>query len=64
MTHDQLLRRIWGPRKQGDLRALRTHLRRLRRKLGEGASNPTYFFTEQRVGYRMANGDTPATVEG
>ena len=64
LTHDQLLRRVWGPRKQGDLRALRTHLRRLRRKLGEDASNATYFFAEPRVGYRMAKGDTQAAVEG
>lgn len=39
---------------QTDLRALRTHLRRLRQKLGEKASNPTYFLAEPRVGYRMA----------
>ena len=32
-------------------------LRRLRRKLGEDASNPTYFFAEPRVGYRMAKGE-------
>ena len=57
LTHDQLLRRIWGPKKPEDLRALRTHLRRLRRKLGEDASNPTYFFAEPRVGYRMAKGE-------
>ncbi len=58
LTHDQLLRRVWGPNRPGDLRALRTHLRRLRRKLGEDASDPTYFFSEPRVGYRMAKGDS------
>ena len=57
LTHDQLLRRAWGPTKHGDLRALRAHLRRLRRKLGEDGSNPTYFFAEPRVGYRMAKGE-------
>ncbi len=57
LTHDQLLRRVWGPGKPSDLRALRTHLRRLRRKLGEDASNPTYFFAEPRVGYRMAKSE-------
>ena len=57
LTHDQLLRRVWGPRKPSDLRALRTHLRRLRRKLGEDASDPTYFFAEPRVGYRMAKNE-------
>ena len=60
LTHDELLRRIWGPtNRPGDLRALRTHLRRLRSKLGEDASNPTYFFAEPRVGYRMARSEGP-----
>ena len=57
LTHDQLLRRAWDPKRQGDLRALRAHLRRLRRKLGEDGSNPKYFFAEPRVGYRMAKGE-------
>ena len=57
VTHDQLLRRAWSPKKQGGLRALRAHLRRLRRKLGEDGSNPTYFFAEPRVGYRMVKGE-------
>ena len=57
VTHDELLRRIWGPKRPDDLRALRTHLRRLRQKLGEDGSNPTYFFAEPRVGYRMAKGE-------
>ena len=57
VTHDQLLRRAWSPKKPGDRRALRAHLMRLRRKLGEDGSNPTYFFAEPRVGYRMAKGE-------
>ena len=57
LTHDELLRRIWGAKRPADLRALRTHLRRLRSKLGENADNPTYFFAEPRVGYRMAKGE-------
>ena len=53
VTHDQLLRRIWGGGKRGNVRSLRTLLRRLRRKLGEDASDPMYIFSEPRVGYRM-----------
>ena len=44
-------------KESGDLRTLRTHLRRLRSKLGEDTSNPTCFFAEPRVGYRMAKGE-------
>ncbi len=54
LTHDQLLRRGWGPDHPDDSRLLRSFLKKLRRKLGDDADNPTYIFTEPRVGYRMA----------
>ena len=54
VTHDQLLRRVWAPHKSPDIRTLRTHIRRLRRKLGDDGSNPKYIFAEARVGYRIA----------
>ena len=38
---------------------VRAMVRRLRRKLGEHADDPTYIFAEPRVGYRMAG--TPPT---
>ena len=60
LTHDQLLRRVWGAGKRGTVQTLRTHLRRLRKKLGEDAGAPTYIFSEPRVGYRMAPGEVPA----
>ena len=41
---------------------MRTAISGLRRKLGDDAKDPTYFFTELRVGYRMAKGE--ATREG
>ena len=53
VTHDQLLRRLWGPTHSGDMRLLRTLVRRLRRKLADDATSPTYLFAEPRVGYRM-----------
>ena len=64
VTHDELLRRIWGPKRPDDLRALRTHLRRIRSKIGEDASNPTYFFAEPRVGYRMPRSEGQEEREG
>ena len=63
LTHDELLRRLWGAKRPDDLGALRTHLKRLRSKLGEDASNPTYFFAEPRVGYRMAKGEEQGEKE-
>ena len=54
VTHDQILRRVWDPNKSPDIQTLRTHIRRLRRKLGDDGSNPKYVFSEPRVGYRIA----------
>ena len=59
VLHDHLLKHVWGPRKSGGMRTLRTHLVRLRRKLGEDASSPRYIFVEPRVGYRMPKGEMP-----
>ncbi|MCY4663741.1 MAG: response regulator transcription factor [Acidimicrobiaceae bacterium] len=66
VPHERLLRRVWSPAKPGNVRALRTLLMGLRRKLGDDAANPTYIFAEPRVGYRMpagetANGEPPTT---
>ena len=57
LTHDQLLRRGWGSDYPNDSRLLRSFLKKLRRKLGDDADNPTYIFTEPRVGYRMAKSE-------
>ena len=53
LTHDQLLERVWGAKSSGDSQVLRAFVKALRRKLGDDAKNPTYVFTEHRVGYRM-----------
>ena len=58
LTYDGL-RRVWGQTRTGAARVIRTHLMRLRRKLGEDASSPKYIFTAPRVGCRMAKGETP-----
>ena len=54
LTHDQLRRRVWHPGEPGDIRSLRTLMKRLREKLNDDAVNPTYIFLEPHVGYRMA----------
>ena len=59
LTHDQLLRRVWGLTNTGDVRVIRTLVRRLRRKLDDDARSPTYIFAERRVGYRMPKGQEP-----
>ena len=65
LTYDRLLRRVWGLRRSGDSRRVRTAAKQLRRKLGDDANNPTYILNEPRVGYRMAEGEgeTPGREE-
>ena len=58
LTYEHLLRQVWGMEPEGDVRPMRTVISSLRRKLGDDADNPEYIFTEPRVGYRMAGGET------
>ena len=57
LTHQHLLQRVWGKTDAETPRTIRTHLMRLRRKLGEDADDPKYIFAEPRVGYRMERPD-------
>ena len=59
LTHDTLLRRVWGGRGHGDPKRVRAIVKRLRRKLGDDAANPAYIFNERGVGYRMARPGEP-----
>ena len=54
LTQERLLRQIWGFEYSGNPRLLQAFVKTLRRKLGDDARSPTYIFTENRVGYRMA----------
>ena len=49
LKHEDLLRRVWRSRNKGDARVVHTFVRRLRRKLGDDASDPAYILTEPRV---------------
>ena len=53
VTYDTLLRRVWSGRESGDLDLVRNFIKKLRAKLGEKASKPTWIFNERGIGYRM-----------
>ena len=57
LTYEHLLRRVWDTDGDADVRPMRTSVSAIRRKLGDAADNPTYIFTELRVGYRMPLGE-------
>jgi len=52
LTHQWLLRRVWGVGYGQESHYLRVYVRALRRKLGDSASDPRYINTEPGVGYR------------
>ena len=52
-TRDQLLDQVWGKGYQGDARTVDLHIRRLRTKVEEDASDPHLIETVWGVGYRM-----------
>ena len=64
LTHEHLLQRVWGPDKGEDSGPVRNIVKRLRRKLGDDASNPVYIFAEPRVGYRMEQGEGQEQEDG
>ena len=57
LTYDALLRQVWSGRSHANPKPVRAYVKRLRRKLGDDSSWPTYIITERRVGYRMARRD-------
>ena len=63
LSYEHLMQRVWGQTKPGTPRVIRTHLMRLRRKLGEDGDNPKYIFAEPRVGYRMERPDARTGAE-
>ena len=52
LTHQWLLRRVWGQGYGTETTYLRTYIRALRKKLGDDASSPVLIVTEPGVGYR------------
>ena len=53
LTRDFLLEKVWGYEYGGDTRTVDVHVRRLRQKIEEDDSRPTYIQTVHGVGYRF-----------
>ncbi|MDE2368022.1 MAG: response regulator [Burkholderiales bacterium] len=53
ITHQQLLKAIWGPGHAGDLHYVRVHMANLRKKVEADPSMPRHLVTEAGVGYRF-----------
>jgi two-component system KDP operon response regulator KdpE len=54
VTQSELLREIWGPYAEDYRHYLRIYIAQLRRKLEADPARPVYLFTENGIGYRLA----------
>ena len=52
VTHEQIMKEVWGPH-QADVRSLRVYVASLRRKLESDPAQPQHILTEVGVGYRL-----------
>ena len=54
VTHQQLLREVWGPAHTDQAHYVRVYMAHLRHKLEAEPARPRYLLTEPGVGYRLA----------
>ena len=53
LTHNQLLRSVWGTAYESETHMLQVNISNLRRKIEPDPSRPIYIVTEPGVGYRL-----------
>ena len=53
VTHQQLLKAVWGPGHTEDMHYIRVHMANLRKKVEKNASMPKHLVTEAGIGYRF-----------
>jgi two-component system, OmpR family, KDP operon response regulator KdpE len=56
LTHEHLLRQVWGRGYRSESNYLRVYVGQLRHKLGDDASHPRLILTEPGIGYRWLPG--------
>jgi DNA-binding response OmpR family regulator len=56
ISHDELLRAVWGDNYRGDFSVLRVNISRLRQKLEDNPRRPSYIVTVPGQGYWMPTG--------
>ena len=53
LTHQQILKEVWGPSYQENAHYLRIYMSQLRQKLEANPAQPRFLLTESGVGYRL-----------
>ncbi len=54
LTYDFIIRSVWGAQTDGANGILRVNITNLRKKIEQDSRHPRYLFTENGVGYRLA----------
>lgn len=55
LTHNYILKEVWGAYLNTDMQSLRVFMANIRRKLEENPAKPRYVLTEVGIGYRFAD---------
>jgi two-component system KDP operon response regulator KdpE len=58
VTHQHLLREVWGAAHEHETHYLRIYIGHLRQKLGDDPADPRYISNEPGVGYRLLEGSS------
>jgi len=56
LTHQYLLRQVWGPSHQNESQYLRVFIAQLRKKIEPDPNRPVHIITESGIGYRFIGG--------
>ena len=62
VTHQHLLKEVWGSPHVHDVHYLRIFVRKLRQKIEVDATKPQILLTELGIGYRLSAADAPAAA--
>ncbi|MEE1238813.1 MAG: response regulator transcription factor [Acutalibacteraceae bacterium] len=61
LTYDFIIKSVWGEGVSGGNGILRVNITNLRKKIEQNSGHPQYLFTENGVGYRMAENQREAS---
>ncbi len=57
LTHQMILKEVWGPQHQSDVQYLRVYAGELRKKIEVDPAQPRFLLTEPGIGYRLRASD-------
>jgi two-component system KDP operon response regulator KdpE len=58
ITHERLLKAVWGSEYGNEVEYLRTFIRQLRKKIEDDPGSPKYLLTDVQIGYRFRETDS------